>query len=127
LAIARCANETTAIDVDIPVVDVQELAKGYNAPESMISEENLDCYYQLPSLFFSTPSKFVGRITSLICVAKVLKNLYIRGAYDLFDPSVLATFAALYWVLSLLTYNIMLPTGNSNICHVCHDFFRIIN
>ncbi|KAL7748363.1 hypothetical protein RI367_006325 [Sorochytrium milnesiophthora] len=55
------------------------------------------CYYQMKSLLFNTPES-------------ALKNLFIRGYYDMFSAGSLLTFGFIYLLLSLATHHISLPT-----------------
>ncbi|KAL7749344.1 hypothetical protein RI367_005215 [Sorochytrium milnesiophthora] len=55
------------------------------------------CYHQMKSLLFNQPEF-------------VLKNLFIRGYYFMFQSATLAVFGVVYVVLSLATHHISMPT-----------------
>jgi H+/Cl- antiporter ClcA len=55
------------------------------------------CYYQMQSLLWNPPGN-------------ILRNLMLRGLYDLFTPAVLGVFIVVYTFLSMLIYGIALPT-----------------
>ncbi|KAL7749684.1 hypothetical protein RI367_004912 [Sorochytrium milnesiophthora] len=62
-------------------------------------EENIaaPCYHQMKSLLFNQPEL-------------VLKNLFVRGYYNMFQSATLAVFGAIYVVMSLATHHISMPT-----------------
>ncbi|KAL7749361.1 hypothetical protein RI367_005232 [Sorochytrium milnesiophthora] len=76
---------------EIPNISSEELAERLDEhPEDA-------CYHQMKSLLFNAPEF-------------ILKNLFLRGYYYLFQTPTLAAFGGLYLLLSLATHHISLPT-----------------
>ena len=78
-------------------IDVNKLSRDFGLPYSLATNPDKTCYYQLPSLFYNSPTK-------------VLKNLLMQGVHEMFDAEVLAVYAGVYLILSVLTYHILMPT-----------------
>ncbi|KAJ3068780.1 hypothetical protein HDU98_008100 [Podochytrium sp. JEL0797] len=62
----------------------------------MVNEEE-HCYYQMRSLFWSSPER-------------QLKMMLLRGVFDIWEVTSLLVFLSVYLVMSCITYYIALPT-----------------
>jgi H+/Cl- antiporter ClcA/predicted transcriptional regulator len=95
---AECGNATDShLKMPFPAVNIEMLAGAVTPPETIISDMENRCYFQFPSLFLETPTN-------------ILKNLFTRGMYNIFDHKALSGFLLIYTCLSTMTYNTMLPT-----------------
>lgn len=78
-------------------LNFQLLADKYVPPKNLIHDKDKKCYYSLYSLMIGSPDQ-------------MLRLLFSRGAYNLFDIATLSVFTVVYLFLSVITHNIMLPT-----------------
>jgi CBS domain-containing protein len=78
-------------------VSFDSIVEKFEPPKRFYHDAGNSCYFQYRSLFWSTPDK-------------ILRNLFMRGVFTLYDVQPLLIFGSLYLLLALITYNILLPT-----------------
>lgn len=95
--IARVQQECiTNSSATASLINTTSLTAGLELPHRFITDNELKCFFPMRSLFWVSPFE-------------ALRNIMARGMYDIYSPQQLALYGVVYYILSLVTYNIMLP------------------